>query len=128
MGNEIIVHLNKGFFSIIIVGIDNKKRFLDQIAANHDGMSRSPGFFALRRAAKAGRQLVKLLEGIFHLAKSLHATADNLLKISLQILSDDKYNFIKARLQGIVNGIINNNLTVWSNRCQLLDALTETGA
>ncbi len=50
------------------------------------------------------------------------------LKSYLQIFTDDKYYFVEACLQCIMDGIIHNDLTLWSYWCKLLDSFSKSAA
>ena len=50
-------------------------------------------------------------------ANSCDTIADHLFELFLDILTDNKYYFIKSGFDSVMNGIIHDDLTIWANRC-----------
>ena len=133
---EIFFHLLKiaiclfiRLFSIVIIRIDHKERFMYQVFAAKDSLSGSPRLCpSLEFIFILFRDIIQLLKCIGSLHLLFNALSYNLFEIFLQILSDHKHNFIKPGFKGIIYGIIHDNLSVWPYRLQLLDPTTKTAS
>ena len=122
------MHFYKCFFPIIIIRINYCKRLIYNTFTASYRLTGSPRFCTVRRFLKAFRKILQRLEHIFHITNFFNTVSDYLSKIFLNILTDNKYDFIKSCFQRIMDRIINNNFAVRSNRCQLFYATTKTGS
>ena len=102
---EVVVQFYERIFSVIVISIDNSKRLFYKTFACKNGLAGSPRFGTAFRFCKACRQIIELLECIFHLCDFADAVADDFLEIFLQILADDEDYFVEAGFQCIVDGI-----------------------
>ena len=118
----------KALFSIVIVCIDHQERTVNQPLYHQNSLTGSPGFFAALRHKIALWKSVQLLIGINNRDLLGNAVSDNLLKILFQIFTDNKYDFVKSGLNGVMDRIIHNNLSIWPNRSQLLDSAPKPAA
>ena len=118
----------KAFFSVVVIGIDDKERFLDQISRRKNRLTGSPRFFSTFRNRKTFREIIHLLVRILDRSDLLDPVSDDLLKIFLQIFSDDKNNFIKTRFQSVMDRIVHNDLAARTNRGKLLDSAAKTAS
>ena len=57
---------------------------------------------------------------------SFNSFSDRIMKCIFDILTNDKYYFIKSGLYCIMNGIIHNDLPIWAYRFQLLNSAAKT--
>ena len=92
------------------------------VACRQNGVARAPRLLAAFRHRKALRQVIQLLENIFDLHVLRYAVADNLFKVLKKLLLDDEDYLGKARLRGIKNRKIHDNLAVFANGIDLLQA------
>ena len=94
------------FFSIIIIGIDHGKWCVDHIFAAQQRLSGSPRLFTSFRNRKTVRKIGKALKDIFHFGNLFDALTDDVAEIFFNVFADDKDDFVKACLNGIIDGII----------------------
>ena len=125
---KVVVQFYERIFSVIVISIDNSKRLFYKTFAGKNGLAGSPRFGTAFRFCKACRQIIELLECIFHLCDFADAVADDFLEIFLQILADDEDYFVEAGFQCIVDGIIHDDLPVWSYWLKLFDSLSKSAA
>ena len=83
-------------------------------------MSRSPWLRTAFRYAVALRQLIELLEHVFHLHVFRHAVSDLLLKLFFDGLLNNEYHLLESGFHRIVNRKVNDLVTVWVYRVNLL--------
>ena len=117
----------KGVFSVIIIRVDDGKGLLNEALAGQDSLSRSPGLLPPFRQGDALRQIVQRLKGIPDLHTQLGAdrfdtVADDFPEVRFDLFADDKNDLTKTCPDGIVDGIIHDDLTMKANRLQLFDA------
>ena len=114
--------LLKRLAAIEIVCVDDDKRRINVVACRQNGVARAPRLLAAFRHRKALRQVIQLLENIFDLHVLRYAVADNLFKVLKKLLLDNEDYLGKARLYGIKNRKIHDNLAVFANGIDLLQA------
>ena len=73
------------------------------------------------------RQGVQFLKSVAQLdaeagADALDAVADGLPERLFDVVADDEHDLVKARFDGVVDGIIHDDLAVGAHGRQLLDA------
>ena len=83
-------------------------------------MSRSPWLHTAFRYAVALRKLIEFLEHVFHLHVFCHAVSDLLLKLLFDGFLYNKYHLLKSCFHRIVNRKVNDLVTVWVHRVDLL--------
>ena len=93
-----IMNLDKAFFSIIIVCIDDSERSIDDILAAEDGMSGAEGFLTAFRYGKAFRKSIQLLVCVSDIGYFLDAVSNDFLEIFLQIFADDEDDAVETCL------------------------------
>ena len=109
--HQIIMYLYKRFFSIVVIRVDHRKWFPYQFFTAENGLTRPPGLCPSLWLCKTPRQIIQLLECICRLYALLHPFADHFPEVFFQIFPYDKHDFIKPCFHGIMNGIINDNLS-----------------
>ena len=58
-------------------------------------------------------------------ADSFNTLTDNLFKLLLNILADNKYHMVETCFNGIMDGIVHDDMSSIIHRFQLLDSLSE---
>ena len=119
------MNLTEALFSVVVIGVDYDEGFPNQIFGRQHRLSGAPRFGAAFR--QLSRDIADILEGVVHFHAALSAdgfdsVSDNFSEIRFDILSDDKNNFVKAGFDGIVDGIIHNDVATVIHRFQLLDS------
>ena len=125
---HILIQLYKRLFAIIVICIDHDKRFLHDILHAKDRLSGSPRFRSSPGILPTSREFIHRLVCILDRNQLLDPLSDNLLKILLDILADNKDNLIASRFQRIMDRIIHNNLSIRPNRFQLFNSAAKTTA
>ena len=126
--NQIIMNLYISFLAIVIVCIDNCKWLGQELSRTDDCVSGSPWFGSVCRLGETFRKLLHLLICICYFRDLGYAGTDGALKFFLKILADDKYDFVKSCFQCISDGIIHDDLTVWSNWCKLFNSISKAAS
>ena len=97
-------------------------------------MSGTPRFGPACRFFPAGeiRNIRQFLKGVchFHIMGATYffdPAANHFTEILFNIMTDNKNNFIKPGLDGVVNRIINNDVAAVIYRLQLFNTATKTG-
>ena len=122
VGGQVIIHHPEGLRAVIIIGIDDCKRAVDEVLCRQNGVAGAPGLDTALRHGKACGQLIQLLEGVFHVHGLGYTLADGCLESILDLMLDNKDHRLKACAAGIVKGIIHDHLTVRPHRVDLLHA------
>ena len=124
VGTEIIVEFSVNALAVVIVGIDHREGGIDVLPGCQHRLAGTPGLCtALRQNAGNIRQG---LEAVAHLnamggAHFFDPVSDDLPEVFFNIPADDKHNFIESRLNGVVNGIVHDDMTGFVHLGQLLD-------
>ena len=123
------MHRTETFLSIIIICINYNKRRIDQILRCKHRLSGSPRLRSSLR--KFTWDILDILECIIHLHIVLRTDirdtiADYVLKIFLNILTDNKDHMVETCFDRIVHRVIHNNMILCIHRLQLLNPSTET--
>ena len=126
------VQVAVGLPAVVVVGIDHREGLADQLLRRQHRLPGAPGLGAPLGNAESLRHGVQILEGIVHLhiqpaAQRLDAITDPLPEIRLDVLPDDKDQLVESGGNGIVDGIVHDDLIVQPHRLQLLDAPAEPG-
>ena len=117
----------EAFPAIIIVGVDDGEGLLHRIAAAEDRVAGAPGFGAPFGHGEALWQSVQLLIDIRHRNLPGNAVANMFLKGFLDFLLDDEHHPAKPGGDGVVNGIIDDQLPAGTDGRNLLES-TEPAA
>ena len=127
------MQLHKSFLTVVVVGVDDGERLLDDALAGQHGLAGAPGFGAALGHTVTRGHIFQCLKRIVDLdtqvgADLLDAVADGLFKGFLDIVADDKDDLVKASFDGVVDRVIHDDLAVGADCGQLFDAAAETGA
>ena len=128
-----VVQRHIRLLAVVVVGVDDGKGLVQDVAAGQHRLAGAPGFGAACGQGGARRQVVQRLVGVGHLhaqagADLLDAVADDLAERLLNVAADDKDDLVKAGLDGVVDGVVHQDLAVGAHRRQLLDAAAVAGA
>ena len=126
--DQIIMDFHIGFLTIIIIRINYHKRLIQNSFCCKYSLTGSPRFGTVCRFLKSSRKIFQRLKCIFYLRDLFDPLPDYTAELLFQIFTNDKYNFIKPCLQSIMNGIIHNDLTIWSYWCKLFDSFSKTAS
>ena len=118
-------------FAVVVVGVDDGKGAVDQLLGGQHRLAGAPGLGAA--LGKETGNIRQGLEAVAHLhallgADRLDAVADDLPEVLFNVFADDEYDLIEARGNGIVNGVVHNDVPGAVNAGQLLDAATKPTA
>ena len=128
-----VVQPDERLLAVVVVGVDDGERLLNNALAGQHGLAGAPGLGAALRHGEALRHVLECLERIVDLnaqpgADLLNAVTDGLFKRLLNVVADDKDDLVKTGLDGVMNGIVHDDLAVGTDGSQLFDAAAEAGA
>ena len=128
-----VVNLHKGFLAVVVVRVDDHEGLVQQALAGQNRLAGAPGLGAVCGQRHACGQIFLLLVGVGDLhtqtgAGGGNAVADRFAEGLGNVVPDDKDHLVEACLNGVVNGIVHDNLAVQAHGLQLLDAAAETAA
>ena len=122
---EVCQHL-VGLFAVEVIGIDDRKGFVDQFTSHEHSVVGTPGFGALRIIGASGRHFVHRLEAQFALHFAFVLAEYDTAKIVFEILTDNKYNLTKSCAQRVVHAVIKDCFTVRSETVHLFEPAVTT--
>ena len=120
VGGQVIVHHPERLGAVVVIGVDHRKRAVDEVLGGQHGVAGAPGLDPAFRHGVACGQLFQLLESVFHVHGLGHPVADGGLEGILDLVLDDKDHRLKAGPACIVKGIIHDDLAVGAHRVDLL--------
>ena len=117
------------FLAIIVVRIDHDKRRIDQILCRKYCLSGSPGLRSSLR--ELARDITDILKRVIYLyikpgTNIRDTVANRILKIFLNILTNNKNHMVETCLDRIMHRIVHNNMILCIYRLQLLNSPAET--
>ena len=124
--NQVIMEKLKRFLSIIIICIDDHKRFFYYIFTTQDCLTGSPRFGTSLRNFKTSWNICKILIYIFHLDLISDTIPDYRTEFFFNIFSDNKYNLVKTSFFCIINRVIHNDLPIRRHLGELLDSCSKS--
>ena len=103
----------EAFFAIVIVCIDHNKRSLDDLLCCKHCLTSSPRLCTTFR--QSSRNIVNILKSVVYSyimsgANSCNTVTDNLFKLFLNILADNKYHMVKACLNCIMDRLVHDDM------------------
>ena len=122
---EVVVDLLIDALAVVVVGVDDGEGGVDEVLGGKDGLAGAPGLGpALRQGAgdiRQGLEAVAYLHAVGG-AHFLDPGADDLPEVLLNVLTDDEQDLIESSLNGVVDGVVHNNMAGSVYTGQLLDA------
>ena len=115
-----LTNLHEAVTAIEVVAVDDTERFLDDILTHQHSMVGTPGLLTTLRNGEALGQCVKCLETQLTLHLTLIFGKNLRAELLLKILTNDPYYLAKASLNGIINTIVHNGLTIGAKPVELL--------
>ena len=126
---QLLVHRPVGVDAIVIVGVDDAAGLTDRLRRAQQGVDGTEGLGPLRRQRVKRRQGGEILKGVGH----LHGTAvpgGPLLQIisaqaahqCLHLRLDNEHHLAETRPQGVIDGVLHQNLPVGADAVHLLTA------
>ena len=117
--------LAEAVFAVIIIGVDDAKRRVDQPFGRQNSLAGAPGLGAALR--QGAGDVAQVLEGVVHRhamggADRRDAVPNGLAELSLDVPADHKNDVVETRLDGVMDGIIHDDVATGIHRLQLLDA------
>ena len=122
------MHLYVGFFSVVVICIDNSEWLGKDFLCCQYSVSGSPWLGTVRRFCKIARKIVDLLECISNFCNVGDTVSDHFFEFIFKVFADDKYDLVESCLQCIMDGIVHNDLALRAYRCKLLDSFSKTAA
>ena len=113
---QILINQGKTDPSVIVIGVDDRKRGVNHIGSGENGVCGAPRLDAPFGNGVARRQQLEFLIGVAHLKPgTLGARAHGSLERLLNGVLNDEHHGLKARTAGIIKAVIQNGLAVWSD-------------
>ncbi len=122
MRGEIAVNFRERLGAVVVVGVDDGERRINDMARRQHRVGGSPRLCAALRDGIALRQIVQLLEYVTHLHHLGDTVPDRLPERLLNLVLDDEYHRLEARAPGVVQGIVDDDLSVVPHRIDLFQA------
>ena len=122
---QIIMDFDICFLTVIIICINYHEWLVKNCLCSKDCLPCSPWFCTVCRFLKSFWKIIQGLECVCNFCNFLDPLTDHAAEFFFQVLADDKYNFIKTSFQCIMNGVIHNDLTIWSYWCKLFDSFSK---
>ena len=129
--HQILMDSPEALLAIVIVRINHNERCVENLLRCKHSLSGSP---RLRSSFRQNpRDIVNILKSIIHgyimrRANGGNAITDHLFKFLLNLLADNKYHMVEACLNGIMDGIVYDNMTSIIDRLQLFDSCSKAAA
>ena len=117
---EELIDEREGFRAVVVVGIDDRERHVDHIAAARHGVRRAPRLSAPLRHGKALRQDVQRLVHILHEKIRRDAVAAQSAQLRLHLGLDDKHHPPEAGAVCVKQRKIENKIALVVHRRHLL--------
>ena len=122
VAGEIIVYGTKGLRAVVIVGIDDGKGAVHQAPGGQHGMAGAPGFYTAGGNGVALRQVAQLLIRVLYVDDPGQTRSDGGSEVILEFALDDEDYPLETGAQGVVDGIVDDQLAVVSHGVDLLEA------
>ena len=122
VGAQVVVDELIGLGAVVVVGVDDGEGSVHQLPGGQGGLGGAPGLGALWRHGVARGQVVLTLEGVLHVHHLRHPVADAGAEIGLDLLLDDEDHGFEPGPAGVVDGVVDDELSVVSHGVQLLEA------
>jgi len=125
IGAQIVVDLPVDALAVIVVGVDDGKGTVDMVLCGQNGLTGAPGLAAA--LGKGTGDLRQRLEAVGDLytglgTHGLNAVADDFPEVLFDVPADNEYDLLKACGDGIMDGVIHNNMAGLIHSCKLLDS------
>lgn len=102
----------KGFNIVIIVGIDNSKRFLYCCFSNQYSMCSFLWFFLVVGIGIGWNEVVFFLENVIDFDFIFKFISEGCFEGFFNIVVNDEYNFVKVCLYGVIDGIFDDGFFI----------------
>ena len=117
---QIVVDGLKALWAVVVIGVNHRERAVNQVACRQNGVGSAPGLYPAFRNRVALWYVIQLLIGVFHIDDPGQPVADGCFKGVLDFVLDHKNNGLKACPPGIIDGVVDDELAMASNRIHLL--------
>ena len=122
-GRQVIIHFAKCICAVEVIRVDNGDRTAgSQLLCTPHCMRGAERLLTALRCGQTVRQIVERLISVVHLHEAARLFADGVLERLVQLGTDDEYHAVKACTVCIVDGIIEQNLSVRTDRVDLLES------
>ena len=125
---QIVMYFYISFFSIVIIGIDNHKRLIQNSVCSKNSLAGSPRFCTVCRFCESFRKIFQSLECIFYFCDLFDSFSNYATELFFKVLTDDKYNFIESCFQRIMDRVVHNDLSIRSYRCKLFNSFSKAAS
>ena len=119
---EVVVDDTEGLRAVVVVGIDDRKGPVDELPGGQHRVGSAPGLLPAQGDAVSPGKALQLLEGVGRVHAPADARAHQLPEVRLQFPVDDKDNLLESGPPGIVDGVVDNALSVSAHGVHLLEA------
>ena len=125
------MEVHEGLLAVVVVGVDDGEGSPHLLPGAQHRLARAPGL-APALGQRAG-DVVERLEGVAHRhaqpgAHRLDAVADGRAEVRLDVPAYDEHHAVEARLDGVVDRVVHDDVAVVVHTGQLLDAPAEAAA
>ena len=110
-----------GFRAVEVVGVHHGKGLFDDVAGGQDRVAGAPGFLAAFGNLKSRRDVVEILEGVFHRQNMRVFVADFDAEFFLEVMSDHEDDLAEIGSDGVENGIVHDDFAGGAHRIDLLE-------
>ena len=121
-GCELARHDLECVAAIEVVGIYDREGLVDGPGTHEYGVVGTPRLGAAFGHGEAFGEGVDRLEYDLYGHMTLIFAEDFIAEIGLEIVADNKYDFAKAGLQGVVDAIVHDGLALWPYAVELFEA------
>ena len=119
---EELAHHLEGVAVVEVIAVDDSEGFLDGVLAHHHRVVGSPGLGAAFGASEAFGQCVERLEYEFTGDVVFIFGEHDAAEVLFEILADNKHEFAESGVDGIVDGVVHDGLSVRAQSVQLLES------
>ena len=116
-----IGQLHKAVSSVEVIGVDDRERVVDGTCGFKHRVTGAPRLGAVGRDGNALRNVLCLLENILDLYAAFDALADSLAEKLKVFLFYNENDLVKARLERIIDRVVDDELAVGADRVNLLE-------
>lgn len=119
---EEFAHHLEGVAIVEVVAVEHGEGFFDHVLSHHHGVVRTPRLLAVGGAGETFRKCVERLEDEFAGDLVLVFGEDDLAEIVFEIFADNKHEFTEAGVDGVVDRVVHDGLSLGAERVELFEA------
>src|SRR5699024_2109176 len=128
---QVVMDFAEAVFAVIIIGVDDDKGGVDQIFGRQYCLAGTPGLGTA--FGKLAGDVMQVLENVVHRnpmggTDSSHAVPDGFPERSLDVFTNYKNDMVETRFDGVMDGIIHDDMSAGVHGFQLFNAAAKTRA